>query len=467
MKKFLILSLLFILAISSVVVLQPGDNVVVSCNSQLLVTKSPNSLNIFCATPTRTNTPTLTATRTQSPTLTRTATNTPSGPINPFIGAPLCTNDDLTMWHSLWNYQLGCHYSYEQGDNPNLANSIFGLPASAWGGQTISWPWVSSAIENQPTPLGKHNGYKWQENIPSHNPWPACGTYLNNDIDTTGNNTNCITASRIEVHILGSLEDDLARSHSGYVEYQICQRPTWTQCGIFKMGSGLIDFGPLQAPHYNARAIRPGGTVDFGEGIVLTYTADSPDLPNISGEPYVFEDSIADLAQFRLYPPTYDVNGYNTWPRTMGQWATNDLDCEPKPSNEPCHQLYFGFLYQVANSWTVVDVNNPNSVNFVCRDGSCGYTGSSHGIEEVRANIPASWDTNGDGFVDITGFTDRWGNPDTACLSVSFSCIPYSLVHVPVGVAANRMDQGCECDKELNYDITFGNNSSNWIKFPN
>ncbi len=480
------------------VTLLPGDTAHVTCDTTMGVTViDANALDVSCAlgpstptptstpeptetptsTPAPTDTPTSTPSATSTPEPTATATSTPSATptlaptipvtITPYAGAPLCPSDILVVWHGLWDYQRGCHYAYEQGDPPELGNPIFGPPAVLWGGQTISWPWVSGPTENLPTGLGKHNGYKWQVNVPTHNPLPVCNpSTMNNDLDPSGLNSNCITASRIEVHILSSM-DDYARYHSSYVEFQICQRPAFTACGIFRMGAALTDFAELKVPHYGTFYPRPGGIVDFGLSITLTTSADTPDLPSRSGEPYVFENPSSDLAYYQANPPRYNSAGFNRFPGTMGQWAMNDFDCQPKPAGDPCHNPWFGFLYQVSNSWTLIDITNINHPVFICRDGSCGYNGSAHGIEEVRALISAAWDGDGDGFVDMTGFTDRFGNLDSTCTSVSFSCIPYEMVHVPVGVAANRHDNACSCSHELHYDFMFNGKQSGWLQFPN
>ena len=73
------------------------------------------------------------------------------------------------------------------------------------------------------------------------------------------------------------------------MEVYIC-KPPYRQpqdCGTMRTG-GLLDYGQLQAPHYNARVVRPGGTINFGNGITMDYMADGPDLPSHSGEPYEF-----------------------------------------------------------------------------------------------------------------------------------------------------------------------------------
>ncbi len=425
------------------------------------------------ATPTDTPQPTDTATPTNTPVPTNTATQAPlpptatPGTVTPFATAPLCPDDNLIMWHGLWDTQRGCHYAYEQGDDPHLGDAVFGPPAAAWGGQTISWPWVSGPSENLPTGLGKHNGYKWQVNVPGHNPWPVPAV-KNNDFDSTGANSNCIVASRIELHVLSSM-DDYARNHSSHSEFDIRKGPACTEGGVFSMGAAMTDFAQIQTPHYGAVVLRQSGVVDFGFGITLIVTADTPDLPSKSGEPYVFEMPASDLGYYQAHPPTYNAQGYNTFPRTMGQWATNDLDCEPRPTGDPCHNPYFGFMYQVSNSWTLIDPVNVNRPVFICRDGSCGYNGSAHGIEEVRARVLPAWDTDGDGFVTMSGYTDRFGNivTDGSCTAPNFSCIPFSLVHVPVGIAANRHDNACSCSHELHYDLMFNGKQSGWVQFPN
>jgi len=314
----------------------------------------------------------------------------------------------------------------------------------------------------------KHGGYKFSVKTPEHNPWPSCGTF--DTTDNSGSGNNCIVASRIEYHTVGGLMDSLARYHSYFMEAMICKYPGYRECGLIHIG-GHADFGDLKAPHYGARIVRPGGTVDFGDGMVMDFPADGADLPALSGEPYVFmiPYSPTELAQ-RLSSSPSSPNSTTGTKATMDQWSMQDLnDCEPTPAGDPCHNQFAHFLVQVGDSWNLVDTQNPNIIHWICKDQpGCAYNGSLTGANEIGFLVLQDWQSDGNGFVTLTGYTDRWGNPrlDGSCTTVSVDCVPLVLEHVPVGYAASRMDDGCEC-VVYEHDIYFDGKPSDWIKSPN
>ena len=83
--------------------------------------------------------------------------------IAPYASAPLLPTHDPTAWHGLWDATHGCHYDHEHGDNPSLADAYFGKAGALWGGQTISYPFATSVMED----TMKHARYKyraWQSN---------------------------------------------------------------------------------------------------------------------------------------------------------------------------------------------------------------------------------------------------------------------------------------------------------------
>jgi hypothetical protein len=428
--------------------------------------------------PTVTNSPLPSSTQTiTAPTPTMPMPTTTGGNIQPFAGAPLCPDHNVMMYHGLWNYQLGCHYDHEHGDDITaLGEQYFGEWGASWKGMWM-YPFESSPIENQSAPTGKHPGMKGIYRGPDFNPLPPCGTEDNNDL-TGDHSPNCVIAVRGLIHILGGLNDLAARFHSGYIEVYSC-KPPYRQpqdCGVFRTG-GLIDYGQLQAPHYSTRRFRPTEgytlpefTIDFGNGIgngvKMTYKTDAADLPSTSGEPYVFG---------QVYTPE-DMAAYRNWlvqsPYTIDQWSSNDGDCEPKSASDPCHNSFYHFLYQVADAWHLVDPVDIRNVHFICEEGKpCNYNGSLTGLNEIMINPLPSWDNldgTQNGFVTWRGYSDRWGNPrfDNTCASASLDCVPMSMERLPVGVAASRSDNGCEC-VAWEHDVYFNNVPSGWIEFPN
>jgi len=484
------------------VILQPGESIQVSCSQALSVSPiDSHGVIVACAdvpvSPTFSPvppTPTISPSATVVPTLIPpTGTNSPQIPtstapgvnIQPFAGAPLCAQHDVMMYHGLWNSQLGCHYDHEHGDDiAVMGKQYFGEWGSLWGGMWM-YPFESSPIENKLAPLGKHPGMKGIYRGPDFHPLPACGTFGNNDL--TGDfSPNCVVAVRGLIHVLGGLNDLAARYHSNFLEIYSC-KPPYRQpqdCGVFRTG-GLSDYGQLQAPHYSTRRVRPteGYTlptfqIDFGaglgRGIVMTFTSDNqyPDLPAISGEPYVFgvDFSLENLAQYRKDKPA----SLNSMPGkyTIDQWSNNDGDCEPRPSGDPCHNRYYHILYQVGDAWHLVDPIDIRNVHWICEDGKpCYYNGTLTGLNEIMINPVPEWDafdSLSDGQVTWSGYSDRWGNPRPAgiCSSISIDCIPMAMDSLPIGVASSRSDNGCEC-VVWEHDIYFNGQPSGWVEFPN
>ena len=352
------------------------------------------------------------------------------------------------------------------------------------------YPFSSSPIENQEFPTGKHNGMKVVYRGPDFHAWPTCGNESNNDL--TGNTSpNCVIATRGLIHVMGSMADLAARYHSGFMQNYLCKPPYRIpqDCGSFSTG-GIIDYAQLQAPHYNTRRERPATgyalptfTIDFGaelgRGYVLSYTADNQytDLPATSGEPYVFGQvyTADDLTAYRNNPPSLLDPGSQpgSMLATIDQWSTNDGDCEPKPASDPCHNAYYHFLYQVGDGFHLVDPTDIRVLHWICEVGKpCHYNGTDTGLNETMVNIVPEWDMLdgvADGFATWSGFSDKWGNPyltNSPCTAISNTCISFILDHAPVGVAAVRSDNGCECNV-WEHDVYFNGQPSGWVKFPN
>ncbi len=406
---------------------------------------------VITPVPTATPTPTTTVSPTPMPSMTMTPTPTTTQ----VTDSTLCPDHNPNAWHALYDPVRKCHYDHEHGDNPTLGDAIFGSVNYA-NGDKISYAWATSAAEN----THKHGGYKYAVRTPSYNPLPDCHDWVN----TYGSNPNCVVAARIQFHIVAATMDSMARYHSYYEELKICKGPEYTQCGIVKIG-GWADFGELRSPYPGPRVVRPGGTIDFGDGMVMTFKPDAEwgDLPAQSGEPYVaVENTTHDNTQQYLENNCKYVKNCDYM---QGVWSMNDLDSEPHPAGDPAHNQYIRFLIRTFDDWNLLKVDNPNDLFYFCKDGSCEMNGSVRALNEVNARIPSSWDPDGDGFVTVSGFTDRWGNPKpTGCTEANLDCVPYSLSHVPVGIASTE-DPGNGRDVRIEYDTSPA--GKHWIRFPN
>lgn len=430
--------------------LQAGDTA--HCTADALVLTSPTDARCVAFTPTPTATaiavPTATSTATATPTAAATATGT-AAPVptvmataTPSAVVALCPSHDATAWHALVDTVRNCFYDHEHGDNPHLGDAVFGAPFA----QTISYPWATSGMEN----THKHGGYKYavRLNIP-------CGLNTNRDGIPT---PNCITDARIEYHFVSHALDALARYHSYYAEYRVCQGPAWTQCGILRIG-GWADLGVMNAPYAGARVYRPGGTIDFGMGsiyggansdITMSFSADTPDL-----------DVIAPVGALPCCDEPYASIGSTTQPLNAAHlllWSLENLG-----GTNTGHNPWARFLVRSFDIWGGIDPANPNVPLWFCRDGSCDANGSLRALNELSVLVPAAWDTGG-GFVDKAGYTNRFGQEVTGCTATGLDCVPFSLAHVPTG-AAHREDPQGGAPWSVEYDTAPV--GVHWIQFPN
>ena len=134
--------------------MQIGDTLRVTCPGSLSYTggllRCTQGVELPTLTPTSSPTSVVTPTilPTSSPTSTPTATATLTN-VAAYAGAPLCAEHDSSLWHNLWNAQLGCHYDHEHGVSPNAMASY------VISGTNITY----GNIENYD---GVQLGYLWQ-----------------------------------------------------------------------------------------------------------------------------------------------------------------------------------------------------------------------------------------------------------------------------------------------------------------
>jgi hypothetical protein len=427
----------------------------------------PTATNTVAATSTATHAATSTLAATATGTATIAATATATVTVTGMTAWPLCPTENPLTWNGLVDLVRQCHYDHEQGDNPHLADAVFGPPAAAWGGQEISYPWETSVKEA----VDKLGGYKYAVRLNL-----VCDP--NADYNTI-HPVNCITDFRIEYHVVSHMMDALARYHSFYAEIRVCQYPAFTQCGIMRYG-GWADFGELLVPYISFRVVRPAATIDFGMGskfggggveLIESYPADAPDL-NLQS---IFENShyVAQsqktaqslAASLTVIPDTFSSPAHDAW-------STSNLDMSPfGPEQQPyMHNPYLRFNVGVMDSWNLVDQLNPTAISWICRDGSCPYNGSLHGLFGVFATVQQKFDPNNTGFADYNGFTNRNGNEVPACAPLGVDCVPFSLTHMPVGFAVHHQDMLCNCGPVdfHEYDICESvTPKCHFIQFPN
>lgn len=153
-------------------------------------------------------TPTAIATATETPhvhpTAAPTATSVPGAtPIAMRPDAPMCAPEihDVNRWHNVWNSERGCYYNHTHGDDPALANSIFGPIEQYWGSWLPVW---GKDFEHH---MGEqHAGWIVEVNL--NLPRNRCAA-----------GTDCIVASRTVSH--HGPTGAKRGVHTAWVEYQI------------------------------------------------------------------------------------------------------------------------------------------------------------------------------------------------------------------------------------------------------
>lgn len=351
--------------------------------------------------------------------------------IPPYPGAPLCPTHNDTIWHALWDDQRGCHYNHTHNDNPAQADFLFGAAGAAWG-QSISYPFMTA---NENNAMG-HTGYKYDVNLGQGLDCPQDGyDYLNPD-------PNCIEAFRVQYHDVGGNAHMVKRFHSYYMEVQVQSRDDKVT-GIVQFG-GYADFGCLHGSYKEFFVPLPGIDPVNSNGQSVCGTSQSLDL-----DPYRSTRTVEEIANIR-------AKGSDN----MATWTSHDRYGYNK----------FGyFFFRTLDTWGGMDKNDPYTDQFVCAgQPNCRYNNSVANVFTVAVIIPSSLDTDGDGIVNYTGYTDLKGNIAQGCTAPSANCVPLKIVNAPVGMAVWKPGGGIRPTGEVidDFDIYFNGQPSGWIEFP-
>lgn len=350
--------------------------------------------------------------------------------IPPFPGAPACPTHDDTQYHGLWDSVRGCHYDHTHNDDPALADSIFGSAGAAWGGQTISYPFMTP---NENDGMG-HSGYKYFVNLNS-----GCAA---EGFEWMNPQPHCVSAFRVMYHDAGGNAHAMKRFHSYYMEGQI-RSLDGKVTGTIQTG-GWQDFGCIHLPYKEA---------------LLLVNEQNP-LNSDGSNRCGVQQSIHNPPYRALLPLDEALQRASQNRQTVVLWSPGET---------------YGYNQLAGVSWRTFDTasgvmaNDPYAEHFICPDFHCRYNNSEHGIVSVSFTIPRSLDTNNDGIVNYTGYTDVKGNIVQSCNAPSTNCVPLRIVNAPVGVAVWSIGgtPPSPITPKLNVhdgDIYFNGQPSGWIQ---
>lgn len=348
---------------------------------------------------------------------------------DPYPGAPLCPEEahDSEAYHGLWNSDLGCHYDHTHNAPPFALNTIFGPVGQPYGGQTISYPWQTPG-ENE----YKHTGYKWE--------YASLGSCLTNEPDD-----NCVTAFRLQFHVVGQFGANF-RTHSFWLEGRVCDQ-TGQQCGTIKTG-GWSDFGILCVPYKGDHVPLPG--------------MDPPNPPTLAN------------GEVDCEVPPYRGHVDHQVALERGK----DISYTWNSSSRYGYNNIVEYDFQSRDDFGGINVNEPAELSFVCPGFRCDSNHSTMLVYEIIVDIPAALDTDGDGFVTYSGYSDRYGSVlDGDCSPLDIDCVPLEIENVPVGVASYRVPLRPDTPHN-EYDVYFcggtvcgpddpGATPAGWIVHPN
>jgi len=354
-------------------------------------------------------------------------TETPAGTIVPYPSAPLCVAHDNSLFHTLWNSAIGCHYDHEHGENPFVQAVVDAFPGfdlyALLGNVGIGHTNPSSPMEN----THKHGGYKWQVSVAAPQ---GCKVGFESG-------TIAVDAYAIQYHDFGPQSVELeARNHSSVALLRQCKPDN-------PADKGYIYLGQLQ---------------EFGERCI-----------GYQGETAPYPDN---------FLPLYDCAFGQYW--AVGCAGTGVANCQTSreavlainqnvnsivtskvtgSGPRPPGSTLFNLLFRIRDNYQIFDTADltwPFTWLWMCSmDGGgtyaqqgCRYNNSSGTIHEVKGTIPVAWDglsgwdTDGqmNGRVTATGFVTRYGIINPACSApIGLDCQPIKVIEAFVGTYSSEL----------------------------
>lgn len=439
----------------------------------LLLGSAPYKQTIKKVTPTPTRTRTITPTRTPTITIVPTITLPPtetlvpsptSVSIEPYIDAPACESHSNSEFHTLWNYDVGCHYDHEHGQNPftQQVESFFpGFDLYELLG------WVQIGHTNPSSPMEnthKHGGFKWDVVVPAPN---GC---------TIGFESGevAIDASVIQYHAFGDYSIEFeSRVHSVSALMRQCKSSTPSDKGYI----------------YVVQHVDYGQRVSGYQGHIIPYADNPQPVYNPGLAPYFSINCINKPA-----PPCGEITTREGI--LLANQNTNSV-WTGKSGERVNAGTLLGLLFRVRDTYNLFDWNGHVFLWMCSEDGGltysalvgCRYNNSTTKLHEVQGRIPREWD-NLDGFdmepelgrITAEGFVTRFGILNPGCVEAGLDCHPIKMVRAFVGFYSTNLCQGkCAnttpitnperdiyfCGETICSEASPGSASSGWIGMEN
>lgn len=403
------------------------------------------------AAPSSTATPVSTAAATNTPDsgtiVVPPATPTPTPPpdnepIPPYAGAPECDAPlhDVRAWHSLWNEEHGCHYNHEHKNDPRTADDLFGTEYYQWAGGELSYPWQTFHGANDSYPPAPAPGYF--ENDMKHEGY---GWIVRRDMPcfATGDKTGCITDMRVQYHAIFAGPGAVTRFHSYWVEARVCPADSPSTCGIIRTG-GWMDFGYL--------LVRTRVNSTEFEDVHVALPGDPPESSIDIGSPR------------RIHPGDasgeYQAGSFWYGQQRYKEWLDKNVAL--------LHSLHLS----TDDVWQNIDVDDASAVNLYCPEYDCNKNDSVIELHQLGFRVDTMaedvFDPDGDGFIDYSGYTDRYGILVDGCSEPGLDCVPLILEHVPFASYQYRDDtQGSGRVEPGMREHDIAPDSESWIEYPN
>ncbi len=264
------------------------------------------------------------------------------------------------------------------------------------------------------TLAGGEISYPWQTPNENLNKHEGYGWLVERGTSITGD--KYISDYRVQYHAIVSAFGSAVRFHSIAVEARLCDEQTGI-CGNFR-GGGHLDYGNL-----------------FIDGVLAPLPGDNPDANNPTSG---FGTRLHNTDSFEI-------------------WYSGDTLRE----SPTMHSLLFVNLF-FSDPFGPLNVNDPTELTFYCPDFQCGSNNSKVRLHHMQINLTdPALDLDGDGTVDIDGYTDRYGNLIGGCSVPSVDCVPLLVEGLPVGVYRMTEAAGLVIDGDTSPPGEF------WIRHPN
>lgn len=341
------------------------------------------------------------------------ATLSPSAPLCPDSGEA----HDRSVFHTLWNEPLECHYDHEHGTSPFTSEIEAMFPGfdlvDLLGGNQVGHTNPSSPMEN----THKHGGNKW--NVQLHHPQTCAGF----ESAATG-----VDGSAIQYHGFGdyAIEAEV-RIHSTVALLRQCKESNPTDYGYIFVNQ-LQDYGQRIVAY---------------QGIIWPYPNQPVPAYDSKRGPYL------SILCLDLTPP-HAVRCRSSLAQAQIQSADSIWTSKPTGAGHSDTAPTFRLLWRVIDTFRLIDWNDtthPFSFFWICggatyNPSGCEYNNTTTQVHEVAGTIPtawdnlAGWDTNpAVGRITAEGFVNGAGeiNPSCTAPATETDCFPIKLVNAFTG----------------------------------